>query len=176
MTEYNKRIVYLSDAQRQELFTNGSITVDGKTITYDPTDIYATPNGPNMSIGTVSTLPAGSSATAAIRGTADSMILDLGIPKGDVPLVETVTGTTPTIIGQPNVRYVCGEVTTIDITPPSAGSIDVIFESGTTPAVLTLPSTALMPEWFDATSLDANTIYEILITDGVYGSVMSWPT
>jgi hypothetical protein len=104
------------------------------------------------------------------------MILDLGIPKGDVPLVETVTGTTPTIIGQPNVRYVCGEVTTIDITPPSAGSIDVIFESGTTPAVLTLPSTALMPEWFDATSLDANTIYEILITDGVYGSVMSWPT
>ena len=100
----------------------------------------------------------------------------MGIPSGEIPLVETVTGTTPTITGQPNVRYVCGEVTTIDITPPSSGSIDVIFTSGATAAVLTLPSTVLMPEWFDATSLDADTIYEILITDGVYGSVLSWPT
>lgn len=83
MTAYNKRIVYLSDAQRQELFANGSITVGGETFTYDPTDIYVTPQGVNMSIGTVSTLPAGSSATAAIRGTVDNPILDLGIPKGD---------------------------------------------------------------------------------------------
>lgn len=93
----------------------------------------------------------------------------------EIPLVETVTGTTPTITGQPNVRYVCGEVTSITITPPSAGSIDVIFTSGSSPAVLTLPSTVSMPVWFDSTVLDANTKYEILITDGEYGSVMSWP-
>lgn len=93
----------------------------------------------------------------------------------EIPLVETVTGTTPTITGQPNVRYVCGEVTSITITPPSAGSVDIIFTSGSSPAVLTLPSTVSMPVWFDSTVLDANTKYEILITDGEYGSVMSWP-
>ena len=94
----------------------------------------------------------------------------------EIPLVETVSGTTPSITGQPNTRYNCGEVSTISITPPASGSIDVIFESGSTAAVLTVPNTVKWPSWFDATSLDTNTIYEILITDGVYGSVMSWAT
>lgn len=94
----------------------------------------------------------------------------------EIPLVETVSGAAVTITGQPNTRYMCGEVTSISITPPSAGSIDVVFTSGSTVAVLTLPSTVKMPEWFDPTTLDTNTIYEILITDGVYGSVMTWAT
>lgn len=94
----------------------------------------------------------------------------------DIPLVETVSGTTPTITGQPNVRYVCGEVSTISITPPASGSVDVIFESGSTAAVLTVPNTVKWPAWFDATTLEADTTYEILITDGVYGSVMTWAT
>ena len=92
----------------------------------------------------------------------------------EIPLVETVTGTTPTITGQPNTRYVCGEVSTLSITPPSVGSIDVIFDSGSTPAVITVPNTVRWPAWFDATALEADTTYEILITDGVYGSVMTW--
>lgn len=92
----------------------------------------------------------------------------------EIPLVETVTGSTPSITGQPNTRYNCGEVSTISITPPSAGSIDVIFESGSTAAVLTVPNTVKFPAWFDATALEADTTYEILITDGVYGSVMTW--
>lgn len=37
---------------------------------------------PNFSIGTVSTLPAGDNATASITGTAESPILNLGIPAG----------------------------------------------------------------------------------------------
>lgn len=94
----------------------------------------------------------------------------------DIPLVETISGTTPTITGQPNVRYVCGEVSTISITPPASGSVDVIFESGSTAAVLTVPSTVKWPAWFDATALEADTTYEVLITDGVYGSVMTWAT
>ena len=94
----------------------------------------------------------------------------------DIPLVETVSGTTPTITGQPNVRYVCGEVSTISITPPASGSVDVIFESGSTASVLTVPSTVKWPAWFDAEALEANTTYEVLITDGVYGSVMTWAT
>lgn len=91
----------------------------------------------------------------------------------EIPLVETLDGTAVTITGQPNTRYVCGEVTSISITPPQVGSIDVIFTSGSTVAVLTLPSTVKMPDWFTST-LATNTIYEILITDGVYGSVMTW--
>ena len=38
---------------------------------------------PDFSIGTVSTLPEGSSATASISGTAEFPVLNLGIPKGD---------------------------------------------------------------------------------------------
>ena len=92
----------------------------------------------------------------------------------EIPLVETVTGTTPSITGYPNTRYNCGEVSTITITPPSSGSIDVYFTSGSSAAVLTVPSTVKFPVWFDPTTLDTDTIYEIIITDGVYGSVMSW--
>ena len=94
----------------------------------------------------------------------------------DIPLIETVTGTTPTITGQPNTRYNCGEVTSISITPPSSGGVDVFFTSGSTPALLTVPNTVVWPEWFDATTLDTNTVYEILIIDGTYGSVMTWAT
>ena len=94
----------------------------------------------------------------------------------EIPLVETVTGTTPSIAGQPNTRYTCGEVSTISITPPASGTVDVIFESGSTAAVLTVPNTVKWPSWFDATALETNTIYEILITDGVYGTVMTWAT
>ena len=93
----------------------------------------------------------------------------------EVPLTETVSGTTPTIVGLPNTSYICGEVTLLTVTPPASGMIDVIFESGTNPAVLTLPNTVKFPEWFDVTSLESNTVYEIMITNGIYGSVMSWP-
>ena len=89
---------------------------------------------------------------------------------------EIVTGTAPVITGVGNHRYLCGEVATIDITPPATGTIDVIFTSGTTAAVLTLPSTVKMPDWFDATALETEKVYEINITDGVYGAVMSWAT
>ena len=39
----SKQIVYLSKAQYAELIANGSITVDGVTVTYDENDIYVTP-------------------------------------------------------------------------------------------------------------------------------------
>lgn len=98
----------------------------------------------------------------------------LGVETG-VVFVESVSGTTPTITGVANTRYVCGEVSTIDITPPVSGTIDVTFTSGSTPALLTLPNTVKFPAWVDLTTLDADTTYEIMITDGVYGGVMTWP-
>lgn len=86
----------------------------------------------------------------------------------------SVTGTTPTITCLSGVRYVCGEVSTIDITPCASGVCDVVFTSGSTPAVLTVPSTVKWANGFDPTSLEADTTYEINILDGVYGVVGSW--
>ena len=89
--------------------------------------------------------------------------------------IVTVSGATPAITGASNTRYVCGEVTAITITPPASGTIDVVFTSGSTVAVMTVPNTVKFPAWFDAENLDTNTVYEINIMDGVYGAVMSWP-
>lgn len=115
-----------------------------------------------------STLPLGTysdNAKAAIK----SMI---GV-ESDVTTIE-VSGTATTINGIANTRYLCGEVTSISITPPAYGICDVRFTSGSTVTVLTLPSTVKMPAWFDTTALEANTIYEINIVDGVYGTVATW--
>jgi hypothetical protein len=87
---------------------------------------------------------------------------------------ETVSGTTPTIAAKAGVQYICGEVSTIDFTPSATGVCDVVFTSGSTPAVLTVPNTVKFPSWFDPTSLDANATYEINVLNGVYGAVMVW--
>ena len=87
--------------------------------------------------------------------------------------VETVTGTTPFITGVDNHRYICGEVSTITIAAPASGTIEVIFESGSTAAILTA-SGVMWPDWFDDSSLETDRIYDVMITDGLYGSVMSW--
>lgn len=97
----------------------------------------------------------------------------LGIQDGSTGTVE-VSGATPTITAVENTRYVCGEVTSLSFTPAASGICIVRFTSGSTVTVLTLPNTVKFPEWFDPTSLETNTIYEICITDGVYGAVMSW--
>ena len=86
----------------------------------------------------------------------------------------SVSGTTPVIVANQNTRYVCGEVTSLDFTPSAAGICDVRFTSGSTVAVLTIPNTVVFPSWFDPTSLETNTTYEINIADGVYGSVITW--
>lgn len=90
----------------------------------------------------------------------------------DAPV--SVSGTTPTITGKAGIRYVCGEVATLSITPPASGDMEVIFESGSTATILTVPNTVKFPAWFDATDLEANCTYDIIITDGVYGVVTSW--
>lgn len=97
----------------------------------------------------------------------------LGI-EADIPLVETVTGATASITGMPNVRYICDTaISELTITPPASGSIVVRFTAGSN-CIVALPQTVKLPEWFDISSLEAGTTYEIIITDGVYGGVMSW--
>lgn len=115
-----------------------------------------------------------SNAVGTYTETAKAAIRSMLGVASAVELEETVSGTTPTIIGQPNVRYVCGEVSTLSITPPASGTIDVVFTSGSTATVLTIPNTVKLPAWFDAGNLEASTVYEIMITNGVYGGVMAW--
>lgn len=89
----------------------------------------------------------------------------------------TVSGTTPTITALPGLRYVCGEVATLDITLPASGIVDVVFTSGSTPTVLTVtPPTGVTLKWangFDPTALEADATYEINIADGL-GVAASW--
>ena len=107
---------------------------------------------------------------ADTRTYVDDAISAATDPDGNVV---TVTGSTPSITGESGKRYVCGTVDSISITPPSTGIIDVVFTSGTTPAVLTA-SDVVWPGWFNPNSLDASTTYEINIQDGIYGAVMAW--
>lgn len=108
--------------------------------------------------------------TAAAKTAIQTM---LGI-EADIPLVETVTGATASITGMPNVRYICDTaISELTITPPASGSIVVRFTAGSN-CIVSLPQTVKLPEWFDISSLEVGTTYEIIITDGVYGGVMSW--
>lgn len=88
-----------------------------------------------------------------------------------------VTGTTAVIAAVAGTRYICGECATLDITLPESGIVDVIFSSGSTPTVLTVtPTTGVTLKWangFDPTDLDADTVYEINIMDGL-GVAVSW--
>lgn len=86
----------------------------------------------------------------------------------------SVSGTTPTIVAKSGIQYICGEVTLLDFTPCSSGICDVRFTSGSAATVLTVPSTVKFPDWFDPTSLEQDTVYEINVLDGVYGVVTAW--
>ena len=86
--------------------------------------------------------------------------------------VVSVEGTSPTITALSGVRYVCGEVAMLDFTPCATGICDVVFTSGITPTVVTLPNTVKFPD--GSFTAEANKTYEINILDGVYGVVMAW--
>lgn len=101
------------------------------------------------------------------------------ITPGSLDFVSNVSGTTPSITGSAGMRYVCGECSTLSITAPASGCIDVTFTSGSTPTVMTVTSakantTIKWANGFDPTSLEANTTYEINILDGEFGVVGSW--
>ena len=95
-----------------------------------------------------------------------------GIPVSDlaagiVTVTETISGTDVTINGVDNHRYICGEVSTISITPPVSGIIDVVFTSGATATVLTAPNTVKWPPLFNPAALEVSSTYEINISDGL---------
>ena len=145
--------------------------VSGNYSTYRPivplTEHYATFYGLAKAAGD-STQSASSNAVGTYTDSAKQAIQEMiGVENRTV----TVTGTDPVIVGQADTSYLCGEVSTLSITPPAQGVIDVIFSSGSSATILTLPNTVRMPEWFE---VEANHTYEINIANGVYGVVTSW--
>ena len=87
----------------------------------------------------------------------------------------TVTGTIVAITAEANKRYLCGTVASIDVTPCVSGAFDLIFTSGSTAAVLTIPNTVKWQDSsFDPSALDADTTYEISVAEGTLGLVASW--
>ena len=115
-----------------------------------------------------STQSASSNAVGTYTETAKSAINSM------LNAPEAVSGTTPIIAAKAGVQYVCGEVSTLDFTPSPTGTCDVIFTSGSTPTVLTIPNTVKFPAWFNTSSLEADTTYEINVTNGNLGTVMLW--
>ena len=121
----------------------------------------------------MNTALAGKASTDVVTQSANGLMSAQDKTKLDaVGSVVTVSGTTPTITALSGVRYVCGEVSTLDITPCVSGICDVIFTSGSTATVLTLPSTVKFPD--GAFTPEVDTTYEINIMDGIYGAVMAW--
>ena len=272
MPEYTKKIVYLSNAQYQELITNKTITANNTSIDYDKNTLYITPqntpiyeqdlatvaitgdyedlsnkpevpvqdiqvNGTSILSNKIANIPVATTSSigmvrcgnglymgnnggihanfcsgdqiktnASILSTAippaslyrDMVFYGLARVAGDTTqsassnsigtytneakvaiqqmlgldtTTVNITETDPTIVAQANRRYICGEVTSINFTPSTSGLCELIFTSGSTVAVLTLPSTVKMPEWFE---VEPERIYDIIITDGIYGAVTSW--
>lgn len=92
--------------------------------------------------------------------------------KADKPIVVETDSTTPTITPQDNHEYKCGTLDSLTITdPPAQGAYSIVFTSGSTPTVTTIPASIIFPEAFAA---KANTRYEINVLDG-YAVVGSWP-
>ena len=119
-------------------------------------------------------IPAGGTAGQVLEKTSGA---DYAVSWGDKNPVIQVPGTTPSITALPGIQYVCGEVATLDITLPASGCIDVVFESGSTPTVLTVtPPTGVTVKWangFDPSALEADATYEVNIKDGL-GVAASW--
>ena len=80
-------------------------------------------------------------------------------------------GTAVSITAVPGGMYQCGTLTSLTFTPSSIGICDVIFTSGSTPTTVTLPSNVKMPDDYE---IEANKICEINISEGIYGSFLSW--
>lgn len=86
---------------------------------------------------------------------------------------ETLSGTTiSNLDAEAGYVYICENTLaalTID-TVPTEGIFSIRFASGSTPTVVTLPNSVIMPTGF---SVEANTVYEICISDG-FGVFAAW--
>ena len=121
-------------------------------------------------------VPAGGTAGQILRKTSAT---DYATEWADQNPAVSVSGSTPSITAMAGVRYVCGEVSTLAVTVPASGCVDIVFESGSTATVLTVTSAksgVSAIKWangWDGTC-EADTVYEINILDGEWGVVAAW--
>ena len=132
-------------------------------------DIGATPN---IQIGTVQTLEPGQQATASMTGTAESPLLNLGIPKGEngggETTVQQMQNTDTSVTLQPNILYLFPEMDTLDVTiPQTEQEIHFFFDSGATATVFSLQAQGGGQIYTDAYSIDANMRYEVSVLHNV---------
>ena len=96
----------------------------------------------------------------------------LGVTDGGGMNIVNLSGTQITQEGADNTMYMCGELSELTFTAPSVGITGIRFSSGTTPTVLTISGVTAWMSYFDPTSLDANTTYEINVLNGI--GVAGW--
>ena len=148
-------------------------SVQGKADTQTVSALADAVNGLDSNVQGLQTAVQSKADTATATASSDGLMSSADKSKLDaVGSVVTVSGTSPTITALSGVRYVCGEVATLDFTPCATGICDVVFTSGSTPTVVTLPNTVKFPD--GSFTAEANKTYEINILDGIYGAVMAW--
>lgn len=91
--------------------------------------------------------------------------------ENDRVVIMPVEGMNPKINATANTVYLCGELLSLEFNPCADGICDIVFSSGTTPTLLTLPDSVRMPNGF---SVLENRTYEINIMNGIYGVATSW--
>lgn len=147
--------------------------IQGKADTQTVSALADAVNGLDSDVQGLQTAMQSKASTATATASADGLMSAQDKSKLDVVgSVVAVSGTAPVITAISGVRYVCGEVATLDFTPCATGICDVVFTSGSTPTVVTLPNTVKFPD--GSFTAEANKTYEINIMDGVYGVVMAW--
>ena len=91
--------------------------------------------------------------------------------ENDRVVIMPVEGMNPKINATANTVYLCGELLSLEFNPCADGICDIVFSSGTTPTLLTLPDSVRMPNGF---TVLGNRTYEINIMNGIYGVATSW--
>ena len=141
MASLNK-IIYLSEEQKEELFENGSIEVEGRSINYNDNDLYITNKDEYIDVR------------------------DLINLKADK--IEVIENADVTEL-QPNKYYKWGEVASLSLalgTPVDGILNEYMFEfvSGATPTTLTLPDTI---KWETIPTIEADKKYQISIVNNI---------
>ena len=141
----------------------GPAGADGATGPAGPTGAT-----PNLQIGTVTTLDAGSDATASITGTSENPLLNLGIPRGEngggETTVQQMQNTDTTVTLQPNILFLFPEKVNQDVTIPQTDQeIHFFFDSGATATTFGLQAQGGGQIYTDAYSIDANMRYEVSV-------------
>ena len=162
-----------------ESYNNYSLT-DGFKITF-----FDVESNDSMLVGEISYSPI--TVDAALSGSSTNPVQNKVINdalalkadatslnnKADKPTTVTDLSSTSITLASAadNTEYNYGELSALTISSiPASGWFSVVFDSGSTPTVLTVPNTMIMPDSF---AVEANTRYEINCKDG-YALVAGW--